>query len=183
MRMSDTAKGYGLISIALHWLVAGFIVFLFVSGKVLEALDKAPMAREVRAVHISIGVIAACFIIARLVWRIAQGSPEKIGGDTALNKLAVFVQWAVLALMIGSVVTGLFTPWSNGRSVDVFGLSVLPSPMGKNESLHHFFEEVHEVLAHGILALVVLHVAGAIKHALIDRDGLLARMVRPVGEA
>lgn len=183
MRMRDAAQGFGLVSIVLHWLVAGFVVFMFVSGKVMEALDKAPMAREVRAVHISIGVIAACFIVARLIWRIAQGSPEKIGGDTPLNKLAAVVQWALLALMIGSVITGLFAPWSNGRPVQVFGLPLLPSPMAKNESLHHLFEEVHEVLAHGILALVVLHVAGAIKHAVIDRDGLLARMVRPASEA
>jgi cytochrome b561 len=183
MRMTDTTKGYGLISIALHWIVAAFIVFLFVSGQVVEALDKAPMAREVRMVHISIGALAACFIIGRLIWRVAHGAPEKIGGETLLNKLAVLVQWALIAVMVGSVFSGIVTVWSNGRDVALFGLPVLPTPMAKNEGLHHFMEEMHEVMANTMIALVLVHVAGAIKHALIDRDGVMARIISPVREA
>lgn len=183
MRMTDTPKGYGLISIVLHWTVAAFIVFLFVSGQVVEALGKAPMAREMRMVHISFGALAACFIIGRLIWRVAQGAPEKIGGETLLNKIAVLVQWALIAVMLGSVFSGIATVWSNGRDVALFGLTVLPTPMAKSESLHSFMEEVHEVMANGMLVLVLVHAAGAIKHALIDRDGVMARIVRPVHEA
>lgn len=182
MRMTDAARGYGLVSVALHWIVAAFITFLFVSGQVMAALENTPGARDVRMVHISIGAIAAAFIIARVVWRIAQGSPEKIGGDTALNKLAVVIQWLLLAAMLGSVLTGVLTVWSNGRDVMVFGWFALPTPMGKNEALHHLLEEVHELLANTIAAMVVLHVLGAVKHLVIDRDGVMRRMLRPVSE-
>ncbi|TAK47543.1 MAG: cytochrome b [Xanthobacteraceae bacterium] len=182
MRILDTSKGYGLISIALHWIVAAFITFLFVSGQVMGFLENTPAARDVRTVHIAVGALAASFIIARLIWRTVQGTPEKIGGDTALNKLALAIQWLLLAAMIGSVLTGMFSVWSNGRDIAAFSLFTLPTPMGKNEALHHLLEDVHEVLANTIAAMVVLHVAGAVKHLVVDRDGVMRRMLRPVGE-
>ena len=38
-------------------------------------------------------------------------------------------------------------------------------------------DRAHALLAYGLAALVLLHVAAALKHQIIDRDGLLARML------
>lgn len=77
--------------------------------------------------------------------------------------------------MVGSVFSGIVTVWSNGRDVALFGLTVLPTPMVKNEGLHHFMEEIrYSVMANAMIALV--STSGAIKHALIDRDGVMARI-------
>jgi hypothetical protein len=52
--------------------------------------------------------------------------------------------------------------------------------MDKMETLHEFLEEVHEVGAKVILAGFILHMAGMLKHLIIDRDGTLRRMLVPV---
>jgi len=179
MAISDSSKGYGVLSIVLHWLVAAFIVFQFVSGKVFESLGKAPQAGEVRAIHIAIGAIAGFFILARLLWRFYQDSPEKIGDSRVLNWLSQAVQWALLAAMVGAFVTGILVVWSNGRDVSVFGWLTLPTPFAKNEGFHHLMEGVHEFFANVMLPLVALHVLGALKHLIVDRDGVMARMFVP----
>ncbi len=183
MRATDTRKNYGIVSIALHWLVAAFIVFQFVSGKIFESLGKAPRAGEIRGIHIAVGAIAAIFIVARFVWRLYQGSPEKIGDSRALNILSQLVQWALLLAMIGAVITGVLVVWSGGRDIGVFGLITLPTPMTKDEDFHEMMEEVHEFVTNIMLPLVVLHVLGALKHLIIDRDGVMARIFIPASRS
>lgn len=183
MRITDTPKNYGLLSIVFHWLVAAFIIFQFVSGKVVESLGKAPSAGEIRGIHVAVGAIAAIFIIARFVWRLYQGSPEKIGESRALNILSQAVQWGLLLAMIGAVVTGFLVVWSGGRDISVFGLLTLPTPMAKDEDFHEAMEEMHEFATNIMLPLVVVHVLGALKHLIIDRDGVMARIFVPASRS
>ena len=65
---------------------------------------------------------------------------------------------------------------ASGYPIVWFGVLQLPDLVGKDKALADTFKELHELLAYGLAALVVLHVAGALKHQFIDRDGLLARM-------
>ena len=63
-----------------------------------------------------------------------------------------------------------------GFPVVLFGLLPLPDLVPVDKALAHTLKEAHELAANAMLGLVLLHVAGALKHALIDRDGLLQRM-------
>ena len=63
----------------------------------------------------------------------------------------------------------------SGYPVKYFGIT-LPSWAGRHDDLKDLLSNVHLATSWVIAALVTLHVAGALKHALIDRDGLLARM-------
>jgi cytochrome b561 len=61
--------------------------------------------------------------------------------------------------------------------VSWFGLVQLPDFVAPDEGLEELFEEAHELLVNVLLALVLLHVAAALKHQFMDRDGLLLRML------
>ena len=178
--LNDSTKGYGLISIALHWIVAALVVFLYVSGEMFDGLPRGEEARALRALHNSVGAMASVFFVGRFVWRLMQGTPQKSAQSAWLNVLALIVQWGLLMAILGAVVTGFGAIWSGGRAVDVFGLLSIPSPMAANGTLHRAMEEVHEFCTHIMLPLAALHVLGAIKHAVIDRDGLVRRMLVPV---
>jgi len=70
---------------------------------------------------------------------------------------------------------------AKGFQVVYFGVLPLPDLVAKNAELGDLLEEVHEALNWGLFALVGLHVAGALKHQIIDRDGTLRRML-PFGK-
>jgi len=177
--LTDTKKGYGLISIALHWIVAAAIIFLFTSGQIFEELGRSDAGRTLRMVHVSIGAIAAAFFIARFVWRLAQGAPDKGDEPVPLYLLAKAIQWALLLAPLGLVISGFLAVWSGGRDVSLFGLLAIPAPIAESADLHETMEEVHEFFANLMLPLVALHVLGGLKHLIINRDGVMKRIFVP----
>ena len=64
-----------------------------------------------------------------------------------------------------------------------FGVLPLPDFVPVNKELAKSLEDVHGLLAYTLLALVALHVAGALKHQFIDRDGLMSRMLPSMGRS
>jgi cytochrome b561 len=217
MRLADTRQGYGLVTIALHWLVAGFTVYLFVNGHDLEEGDergREGLARAVgngaravgegarqfsegarqfaeggrefiaanifnpRALHISIGVIAIVFIVGRIIWRMTQGSPPKGNESPLLNVVAVAVQWGLLLALLVLAVSGPMLAWSAGQPIRVFDWFAIPSP-GIPFAIRRTVQIVHSLAANALVPLVGLHILGALKHAFIDRDGVLRRMLVP----
>ncbi|MGL4995295.1 MAG: cytochrome b, partial [Deefgea sp.] len=66
---------------------------------------------------------------------------------------------------------------AKGYPVVFWGVVPLPDLIGKNEDLGNILSQIHEILAYGLLALIVMHIAGSLKHYIIDKDGTLARML------
>ena len=78
--------------------------------------------------------------------------------------------------MIAIPVSGWLMSSAKGYTTNFFGLFDLPNLLEKDKPLAHTLKEVHEVLANGLMLLVALHIGAALKHQLIDKDNLLARM-------
>jgi cytochrome b561 len=130
-----------------------------------------------RSLHISIGVIAIVLIVARIVWRVVQGSQPKANDSRALNIVAAIVQWGLLAALLMLAVTGPLLIWGMGQPIQVFNWFAIPSPLPAMRNLHEMFQTTHTIAAYAIFPLVGLHVLGALKHALIDRDATVRRML------
>lgn len=69
--------------------------------------------------------------------------------------------------------------WGQGQPMRVFGWFAIPSP-GVPFGIRRTVEIVHSLAADAPVPLVGLHILGALKHALIDRDGVVRRMLVPV---
>ena len=67
--------------------------------------------------------------------------------------------------------------WSGGRAINVFGWFAIPSPLGEMPALHKGLEIVHALGAKVLLFALAVHILAALKHALLDRDGTLWRML------
>lgn len=182
MSLTDTRPGYGWTSISLHWIVAVLMIALFFIGEQFEDLGRDEGA-FLRALHISLGSIAFVFVWARVAWRLAQGSPQKADDPKPLILLSVIVQWGLLLASVVLVVSGPLSIWTVGRPIDIFGIIQLASPLERNRELHEVLEGIHGVASKLLIPLFLLHVLGALKHAFINRDNVLLRMLKPVRDA
>ena len=170
---------YSAGAIALHWLLALALAFQLSLGFVIQP-DAAGFA--LYQLHKSVGITILLLSFVRLGWRLAHRAPPPLekGWENVLAQavhvgfylfmiLAPLTGWALVSTAPIEVPTLLFgtIPWPH-----------LPLP----DAWYDGAEAAHTVLAWFGLALFVLHVAGALRHHLLLRDGLLRRMA-PRGSA
>ena len=177
MQLRDTSQGYSWVSIVFHWLTALSVIGLYLIAEFSEDFPGVS-EKAMEALHISIGMSVFVILVARILWRLANVRPLLPPQNPLLQFLARWVPNLLLAGIALMVVSGPLMIWSNGKTIAVFEFINLASPMAKNHSLHEFWEEVHEFGANLLVIGVGLHVAGAIKHQLIDRDNTITKMLK-----
>jgi len=171
--MSAHSTGYSKTSIIAHWIAAVSVVALFFT-------HEGDRGSAQQIFHVSGGAVLGLFLIWRVFRRPVRGFADKPNQPALLNLVSSIVLWGLLAAILVVVLTGYFLPWSRGSALDLFGMVQIPSPITGSSGLHDFMEEAHDLSGHVIIPLVILHVLGAFKHALIDRDGVMQRMVKSV---
>ncbi|MCC4245842.1 cytochrome b [Stappia indica] len=187
MHLRNTRSGYGLVAILFHWTMALLIIGLFLFGKYMSDLD--PMAPDTFALyqlHKSLGFVVLTLMVARLAWRFANPSPALPETMPRIERLAAHLGHAGLyALMLAIPLSGWLmvsaSPWGIPTVVfDTLPVPHLPVPsaLGTKAEAESALKEVHELLANGLLLLVLLHAAAALKHHFINKDDVLRRMVR-----
>lgn len=171
-----TAPGYGLTAKGLHWGMAVLLAVLFGMAWYMTELPKGPDRVWWFGLHKSLGVLAFVFAVGRLAWN--RIHPVAAPEGKPLERLAAgVVHWALYGLMLALPLAGWAMSSAKDRPVEFFGLFELPRLLGPDKALGKGLEEMHEVMAMVLLIVVALHVAAAIKHQIVDRDGTLARMM------
>ncbi|MGH8528806.1 MAG: cytochrome b/b6 domain-containing protein [Nevskiales bacterium] len=190
------AVRYTAVAIALHWTIAAAIVANFLLGWWMhQAIDVAQtQARAIAAfqLHKSLGLTILALSLARLAWRWWHAPPPLPAAMPGWEKLAArLTHWAFYALMIGLPLSGwlyVSTQWRGNHPLNVptlwFGLIEVPHLLGLHEMTRELRQsyagltlQAHELLAWSMGALLVLHVAAALKHHFVNRDEVLAHML------
>lgn len=176
----DTAKKLTLTTITLHWLIALTILGLCALGIYMVRTESWGLFYW----HKSIGLMLFAFILARLVWRLKQGLPPPVRENARWEHLASQgAHWLLLAATVALPVTGMMYSGLGGHGFGIFGLEFMAShyvagqPVPVNAGLSDLGQALHSWIGYGLLGLVALHVAAALKHHLIDKDGTLRRML------
>ncbi len=174
--LNDSSGSYGLVSRLNHWIVAAAMIGMLVSGLVMAY---GPFEREtvfaIMGWHKAIGVLVLAYGIWRVGWRVAQGFAADAAVMPRWQAVASrLTHWGLLATVLAMPLSGLLMTIYRGREVDVFGL-IIPA-QGKIDWLANAAGMTHQFAAWGLAGLLVLHVGGALKHHLIDRDMTLRRM-------
>ena len=169
--LANSADRYGLVSRFLHWVMALFILVMIGVGIYMTDLAKDdPLRGQLYSMHKAVGVTLLGLAVARILWILVSRPPAM---PSALQRWEVVLAKSTVGLlyllMLATPIAGYLMSDTGGKPISYFGLFDLPSLMEKNHDLHEALEEVHEVLAYTILALVGLHVAGALKHRFMDK--------------
>ncbi len=176
--MRDTKDSYGWVSIMLHWSTAGLVVALLFIPIYADGFPR-DAGRPYLFLHVSLGLLFIPAYLLRLTWRVKSGHPETVYGGRAATFLGNLTWRALLFAPLVMIVTGPFLSWLHGRPLSFFGLFDLASPFEENHELRMAIGEVHAVVGYAILAFVLLHFLGVLKHLVIDRENILKRMFIP----
>lgn len=168
---------YDAVARALHWVMAAAIMALWVVGHMIDALPKGPVRSEVIGLHKAIGVVLLVLAMARLAWRMIRPQPPLPESMPAAERLMASAgHLALYLLMVLIPLDGILLSQSAGREVSVFGL-VLPALVGKDDALKEMFKGGHVALGWVLAAVLVGHVAAALRHRFILKDEVMARML------
>lgn len=177
MSLRNTRTAYGWIAIALHWIGAAAMIALWWTGENLEHAVGRPARLAALTQHISVGMLLFALLAARVIWTLTQPKPEPLETRKLFEVAAKVVQWAFLAVVAVLILTGPLAIWTVGRPVPVFDWFEIPSFMGRNHMAHEATEGAHKLVAELFLPLLAIHVLGALKHVVFDRDATLQRML------
>ena len=179
----DQANKFSKVTIILHWAVALTMIGLLCSGLYMSKTE----AWALYPIHKSIGVLIVLLVVPRVLWRIKNGWPKPAGNYSHLeNVLAKVVHWVLIIGTVLMPVSGMIMSGLGGHGISVFGLELmannpdLANPgqvIPLNGSLASIGHETHEILANLLLASLTLHIIGALKHHVLDKDGTLRRMM------
>jgi cytochrome b561 len=176
------------MQMALHWLTFLLVVGNYLLARAWGFLPKGSAPRhELQSLHISIGVLFAAVLVARILWR-AGPARRPLAVTRGIDWLASnAVHYLLYALLIVQVVFGFLWAWVVPEGFGVFGLFTIPSPASFTKADGHFFGNIHATVANVILIVAGLHAAAALFHQFLLRDGLLWRIIpgrgapRPAG--
>jgi cytochrome b561 len=172
---------YAPVMRVIHWLTAALILALFVLGGWVVYFDPGdgPLKDALYNLHESIGVTVWALVLIRIVARLATGAPKLPEGTPgAVRVLASLNQLALYLVLLAQPVIGLADTNAWGAPLDWFGLFRVPSPVGKlPDAQAQQLSDLHWFGALALLLLLAAHVAGAIYHGLVRRDGVVRHMV------
>jgi cytochrome b561 len=176
--MHKDVKRYATGSKVLHWVIA-FLVITMLSCSFF--LDDLPDTLKANAymIHKSVGLTLLVLMLIRWFWIIKHGKPALPATVSRWEGLfAHSVQYSLYGLMIAMPLCGWVMSVASNHTPVYFGLFQLPIPGIKaDEALAHGMNLTHKTIAWSLIALIFLHVAGALKHHFIDKDTLLRRML------
>jgi cytochrome b561 len=160
----------------LHWLMALCILTMLFIGVGMVSTVK-PKYLTLVSIHKPLGIAILLLALVRLAVRLRYGAPSLPADLPAPMKVAAKLShYAFYALMIGMPLIGWGMLSAAAYPVVLFGGAQLPAILPQNDGLHTLLWDAHFYLAFAFFALVLLHVAAALFHALVRRDGVFAAM-------
>ena len=176
---SPITSRYSTIAVLLHWIIAALIIGQIAGGKVMTELAATTLKFDLYQWHKALGLIILALSLARLLWRLTHRPPALAIPQKAWERrLARFSHWGFYAFMIAVPLLGWLTVSAAmvGLPTSMFGLFTVPDlPVADSLATERLMKRLHALTAYATAALLVLHVAAAIKH---QRDGhpILHRM-------
>ena len=170
------AHRYSSPAIALHWVLALAIIANFALGLYMHELPVSPSRLKLYNYHKWAGITIFALSALRLLWRLTHRPPPDVAMPAWQAKVAHAIHMLLYALFFAVPLSGWAYSSAAGFPVVVFGVVPLPDFVPKDKELAETLKGLHKLLTLSMGALVLGHIAAALKHQLIDRDGLMARM-------
>jgi len=169
---------YDRVSAWLHWGIGLLLLAEIAFGLLLDEI--APRGAPARAgiinLHKSVGIVIGILIIIRIAWRLGHAAPPWPATMSIRRQRAATLGHVLLyASMVVAPLAGYLGSNFSKHGVRFFG--VVLAPWGPDwPAAYSFLVGLHNASTYLLIALTIGHVAMALKHGLIERDGIFARI-------
>ena len=180
--LKNSKSSYGWVTILVHWLMALGVFGLFGLGVyMVELTYYDAWYKGSLDLHKSVGITLAALLLFRFGWRLLGTQPEPVAGSSkAMNRVAHSVHKLIYLALVVIVTSGYLISTADGRAIEVFNLFAVPALPESVANQEDIAGKIHFYAAYGLIAVVVLHALGALKHHFIDKDKTLIRMIKPL---
>ncbi|SDW27635.1 Cytochrome b561 [Ruegeria halocynthiae] len=198
MPLKNTQSSYGGLTKVFHWLTALLILTALPLGWIANDLAHAiydpsiatsedDIARAARlfSLHKTIGVTVFFVALARILWALTQTKPGLLNAD---NKPEAFAAETVHWLLYGALVLVPLSGWIHHAATE--GFAPILWPLGQNlplvpksVPLAEFTADLHWLFMWVLVGSLALHILGALKHHVVDKDSTLRRMLPGISNA
>jgi cytochrome b561 len=174
--MRDTINRYTTTAIIFHWLMALLIFIALAMGLYMVDLRISPDKLKLYAWHKWIGVTVFVLAAFRLWWRLYQAPPPDPDMPAWQQNAAKTTHYFFYALFFLIPISGWLFSSAKGFQTVYLGIIPLPDLIDKNDEIAPIIKQVHLLAGYLLGGLMALHIAAALKHQFIDKDGLMNRM-------
>lgn len=173
---------YTPLAIALHWVLGLAVLLMFASGLYMADLPISPLRLKLYNWHKWAGVTFLALSVLRLLWRLTHrppGLPQAITRTMSTWQVRAYraTHYLMYALFIAVPLIGWVYSSATGFPIVWFGQIQLPDLVAPDKAVAEMVKPLHELSAFVLVGLACVHIAAALKHQWIDRDGLLDRML------
>jgi cytochrome b561 len=178
---------YSVAARRFHWWTVALValqipigLYMNYRGNILDIWDG--LTNWLYSAHKSLGLVILALVLARLVYRLIAGAPPPEPTIEPWQRIAAAINhWSMYALLLILPVLGWLGISLYG-ALDVFGLFSLPALAAQNQETATLVLNTHKILALLLIPLIGIHIAAALFHYLIRRDGVMRRMIVRAGK-
>ena len=172
-------SAYDPVARGLHWLIAGLAVVVVALGWAIPGAARETGSRELLLLlHRSVGLSIIAAMLARALWRLGHPPPALPSSLAPLERLAAHANHLLLYVFFAvQPLSGYVNAAAAGHAVSLFGVIAIPPLLPEDGRLSQIANAVHLSGQFVIYVLVAAHIAAALMHALIRRDGVFERML------
>jgi cytochrome b561 len=183
--LENTRERWGSVQIGLHWTIAALILLVQVpAGITMVWSSPGALQNFLYNVHKNVGLIIFLLACFRLAWRWRHPVPQLPADLPPWQATAARATHALLyALLFLLPITGFLYTAMGGFPVRFLMVWDLAKLVPVNKPVAEVFKIVHIGLTFLLCATAALHVAGALQHHLVRKDGILQRMLSSRGAA
>ncbi|MCK1395391.1 cytochrome b [Bradyrhizobium sp. 1] len=167
---------YGTPAKILHWLIVALLAVQYPIGWLMPDLHRGMTPGAAMTFHVSIGMTILVLTALRLAWRLTHPVAPESSLPAWQRLSSEAVHWLLYALVLTTTISGWLFASFRGWSVSFY---LLPLPMlaSDNVAAGRAIDGLHQASEWALLILIGIHVAAALAHIFVYRDGVMQRML------
>jgi cytochrome b561 len=175
----SSGSRYDGVAQSLHWLIAALAIAVATLGLMIPEAPRGSEWRDfVLLWHRSIGIAILLAMVLRVLWRLGHRPPPL---PATLKPIEIFLAHATHGLLylafLAMPLAGYLNTAASGHSLSLFGLLAIPPLAPESERLAQIAIGLHLVGQFAVYGFVAMHVAAALMHGIVRRDGVFSRML------
>ncbi len=164
----------------LHIIIALGMITLLAVGIIMSEFEIFALYD----LHKSFGAIIFVLALARVIWRVKKGWPSAVGQMSQVqHMIAKAIHWILIISTVLYPLSGLMMSIGGGHGLAIFGFEIVAETLDAagetvavNASVGGLGHDIHGLITYFVIAAIVLHIVGALKHHFVDKDETITRM-------